>query len=55
MWITFHCVIFAEQIGGEIVTTPAGTYLEITTEFTTKFLHGVKALQTLLEQRAVST
>jgi uncharacterized protein YprB with RNaseH-like and TPR domain len=45
---------FASEIGGNIVTTSAGTYLEIVTEFTTKFLHGVKALQTLLEKRAVS-
>jgi hypothetical protein len=45
---------FASEIGGNIVTTSGGTYLEIVTAFTTKFLHGVKALQTLLEKRAVS-
>ena len=45
---------FASEIGGNIVTTPGGTYLEIVTEFTTKFLHGVKALQTLLTKRDVS-
>ncbi len=45
---------FASEIGGRIVTAPGGAYLEIVTEFTGKFLHGVKALQTLLEQRSVS-
>jgi uncharacterized protein len=45
---------FASEIGGNIVTTPGGTYLEIVTEFTSKYLHGVKALKTLLEKRVIT-
>jgi uncharacterized protein YprB with RNaseH-like and TPR domain len=45
---------FASETGGAIVTTPGGTYLEIVTEFTSKFLHGVKALKTLLEERMIA-
>ncbi len=45
---------FASEIGGEIVTADNGTYLEIVTDFSSKYLHGVKALQTILANRQVS-
>jgi uncharacterized protein len=44
---------FAAEVGGEIIVTPAGSYLHLTTEFTTRYLHGVKAMQTLLTMKSV--
>lgn len=45
---------FAAEIGGNIVTAQGGSFLELVTDFSAKYSHGVKALQTLLEQRSVA-
>jgi hypothetical protein len=43
----------AFRIGGGVVTTAEGSYLEVVTDYPLRFLHGVKALETILVSRSV--
>lgn len=45
---------FATKIGGNVIATEAGNYLETVTSYPDKFLHGVKALRTVLASRTFS-
>ncbi len=48
-----HLRDLADELGGNLVSTECGRYLELTTRYGAGFLHGVRSLETVLAQPGV--